>query len=303
MFTKMEQILEAARTLPNRRRLVVAAAQDKDALQAVGDALTWGVVSVTLVGDEDTIKSVAAEVGLDLAQCSLLNEPDPVQAAKTAVAMVSGGQADLVMKGKVGTADILRAVLDKDEGLRTDRLLSHVAVLEVEGYERLFMLTDGAMNIAPDLEQKIQIAQNAVDVANALGIEEPRIAPLTAVEVVNPKMQATIDADGLAKAAARGEIGRAIVSGPIALDGAVSAKSAEIKGITGPVAGNADILLVPMIEAGNVLYKSIIYFARSRAAGVIAGARAPVVLTSRSDSREAKLNSIALGAIIAAQGK
>lgn len=299
MYRNMDQLLEAAKAISRRQRLALAAAQDKDALEAVKDAVEWGIVDAVLVGDAGKITELAGQVELDLGKCQVVGEADPVQAARKAVALVSGGEADLVMKGKVGTADILRAVLDKERGLRTGKLLSHVTAMDIEGYDRLIFMTDGAMNVAPDLNQKAQIVQNAVDVALALGVERPKVAVIGAVELVNPDMPATLDAAVLAKMADRGQIKNAVIDGPLALDNAVSSHSAQIKGIDSPVAGRADILLMPDIEAGNVLYKANIYFARARAASVIAGAKAPVVLTSRSDSRQAKLDSIALCALIA----
>jgi phosphate butyryltransferase len=272
-------------------------------LAAVRDAVEWGIVSAVLVGDKEKIIPLAAQVDLDLEHCPVIPETDPILAAGRAVALVAEGEADLVMKGKVGTADILRAVLDKDKGLRTGRLLSHIAALDIEGYEGLFFMTDGAMNIAPDLGQKVQIVENAVDALHALGWKQPKVAALAAVELVNPNMPAAVEAALLAKMADRGQIRGALVDGPLALDNAVSAHSAEVKGIESPVAGAADILMVPDIEAGNVLYKAIVYFARAKVAGVIAGAKAPVVLTSRSDSHQVKLDSIALSALIAAGRK
>lgn len=300
MYRSIEEIVSAAKALPNRQRLVVAAAQDPDVLEAVRDAVEWGIVSAILVGDEGKIASIAKEINLDLRNCTVVPEPDPVLAAKKAVALVADGQGDMVMKGKVGTADILRAVLDKEKGLRTGSLLSHVSALDIEGYDRLIFMTDGAMNIAPDLGQKVQIIQNAVDVARAVGFPEPKVAVLAAVELVNPDMPAAVDAALLAKMGDRGQIKGAIVDGPLALDNAVSLHAAEVKGIKSPVAGRADILVVPDIEAGNVLYKSIVYFAKARVTGVIAGAKAPVVLTSRSDTHQAKLDSIAFSAVYAA---
>ncbi len=303
MFSNMDQMLEAAKALPVKQRLAVAAAQDQDALEAVKDAVEWGIVDAILVGDGKTIEQIAGEIGLDTGKCQVIDETDPVQAARQAVALVSSGKADLVMKGKVGTADILRAVLDKEQGLRTGKLLSHVTALGIEGYDRLIFMTDGAMNVAPDLSEKKQIIENAVAVARALSVEKPKVAVIGAVELVNPGMPATTDAALLAKMCDRGQIKDAVVDGPLALDNAVSSHSAEIKGIVSPVAGVADILMVPDIEAGNVIYKGAVYFAKARAASVIAGAKAPVVLTSRSDSRQAKLDSIALCALIARQNK
>lgn len=301
MYNNMQDIVDAAKSLPNRQRLVVAAAQDPDVLEAVRDAVDWGIVSAILVGDPEKIAAIAGEVGLPLEKCTVIPETDAILAARRAVAMVADGQGDLVMKGRIGTADILRAVLDKEKGLRTGRLLSHVTVLDIQGIGRLLFMTDAAMNIAPDLGQKAQIVQNAVDVVRALGFERPKVAALAAVELVNPDMPAAVEAALLAKMAERGQIKGAIVDGPLALDNAISLHSAQVKGINSLVAGHADILMVPDIEAGNVLYKSAVYFGReSRVAGVIAGARAPVVLTSRSDSHQAKLDSIAFSAVYAA---
>jgi len=301
MFANMQEIVDAAKSLPNRQRLVVAAAQDQDVLEAVRDAVEWGIVTAILVGDADKIAAIASEVGFPLEKCTVIPEADPILAARKAVAMVADGQGDLVMKGKIATADILRAVLDKEKGLRTGRLLSHVTAFDIQGIGRMLFMTDAAMNIAPDLGQKAQIVQNAVDVVRALGFERPKVAALAAVELVNPDMPAAIEAALLAKMADRGQIKGAIVDGPLALDNAISLHSAQVKGIESIVAGNADILMVPDIEAGNVLYKSIVYFGHAvRVAGVIAGARAPVVLTSRSDSHEAKLDSIAFSAVYAA---
>lgn len=301
MYNNMQDIVDAAKSLPNRQRLVVAAAQDPDVLEAVRDAVDWGIVSAILVGDPEKIAAIAGEVGLPLEKCTVIPETDAILAARKAVAMVAAGQGDLVMKGRIGTADILRAVLDKEKGLRTGRLLSHVTVLDIQGIGRLLFMTDAAMNIAPDLGQKVQIVQNAVDVVRALGFERPKVAALAAVELVNPDMPAAVEAALLAKMADRGQIKGAIVDGPLALDNAISLHSAQVKGINSLVAGHADILMVPDIEAGNVLYKSAVYFGReSRVAGVIAGARAPVVLTSRSDSHQAKLDSIAFSAVYAA---
>ena len=249
MFKNMQDIVEAAKGLPNRQRLVVAAAEDQDVLEAVRDAVEWGVVSAILVGDPHKISAIAAEVGMSLDNCTVIPEPNPILAAGKAVGIVADGQGDLVMKGKIGTADILRAVLNKEKGLRTGSLLSHVTALDIQGIGRLLFMTDGAMNIAPDLGQKAQIVQNAVDVVRALGFKEPKVAALAAVELVNPDMPAALEAALLAKMADRGQIKGAIVDGPLALDNAISHHSAQVKGIKSLVAGNADILMVPDIEA------------------------------------------------------
>jgi len=212
--------------------------------------------------------------------------------------MVQQGQAQILMKGMVGTADFMRAVLDKAEGLGTGRLLSHVVVFEPAGYDRLLLLTDAAINIAPDLGQKVQIIENALQVSRAIGNQETKIAMLAAVEVVTSSMKATEDAAMIAKMAERNQIKGCFIDGPLALDNAVSVAAAHHKGIGGVVAGNADLLVVPNIEAGNILYKSLVYFAHSPLAGIVVGAAAPVILTSRADSPANKLNSIALAVVV-----
>ena len=226
----------------------------------------------------------------------------PQKAAELAVKAVKENEAGTLMKGNVPTAVILKAVLNKEWGLRTGNVLSHVAAFEVTGFDRLTFITDAAMNIAPDLQQKAQIIENAVGIAQSIGVKMPKVAPIAAVEVVNPAMQATVDAASLTMMNQRGQIRHCVVDGPLALDNAVSHHAAEHKGIESEVAGQADILLVPNIETGNALYKSMIYFAKAKVGAVIAGAKAPIVLTSRADSAESKLYSLAL-AICSASNK
>lgn len=285
------------------RRLAVAVAQDAEVLLAVDKAYRLGLTTATLVGDEEKIRAVAEENQIDLSGYQIVHEADKVEACRMAVKLVRDGQADVVMKGIVDTAIILKAVLDKEIGLRDAPVLSHVAVFEVPGYDRLFYLADAAMNIAPDLEAKKHILNNTVKVAHALGNENPIAACLCAVEKVNPKMQATLDAAALVEANRAGQIAGCTVMGPLALDNAISPEAAKHKGITDPNAGHADILLVPAIEVGNVFYKSMVFMAKAQNAGVIVGAKAPIVLTSRADSDETKLNSIALALKIAANEK
>ena len=283
-----------------RSKIAVAVAQDAEVLLAVDAAYKLGIASAVLVGDEAEIRAIAAKLDIALDNYEILHEADKVEACRKAVKLVRDKQADVVMKGIVDTSIILKAVLDKEIGLRMSPVLSHVAVFEVPGYDRLFYLTDAAMNIAPDVEAKKHILRNAVQVAHALGNENPIAACLCAVEKVNPKMQATLDAAALVEANQNGEIEGCTVIGPLALDNAISVEAAHHKGITDPNAGHADILLVPAIEVGNVFYKSMVFMARAKNAGVIVGAKAPVVLTSRADSDETKLNSIALALKIAA---
>ncbi|EGL83415.1 phosphate butyryltransferase [Caldalkalibacillus thermarum TA2.A1] len=282
--------------------IAVAQAADEEVLRAVREGLGQRLANFYLVGDEHQIREKARSVELDLQSLSVVHEPNPRQAAQRAVQLVREGKANAVMKGLVPTADLLKAVLDKEKGLKRQRLLSHVAAFEVPGYDRLIFITDPAMNIAPDLKQKAEIIQNAVQVARAAGVKRPKVAVLAPVEVVNPAMQSTLDAASLTLMARRGQITDCEVDGPLALDNAVSVEAARHKGIRSPVAGQADILLVPNIETGNVLYKSLVYFARAKVAAVVVGAEVPVILTSRADSMEDKLYSMALAVCLLNQG-
>jgi len=213
--------------------------------------------------------------------------------------LVRQGQAQVAMKGCIETGDFLRAALDRETGLRTGRLLSHVGVFEIPGFDRLIFVTDAGVVVAPDITQKIEIVQNAIEVAQALGIETPRVAILAATEMVNPKIPTTLDAANLSKMADRGQIRGGIIDGPLALDSAISQESSSIKGISSPVAGQADILVTPDVEAGNMLAKAITYFAKGRMAGVVVGGQSPLIVASRSDPHETKLMSIALGVVMA----
>lgn len=277
----------------------VACCQDKDVLVAVENARKENIVNAILVGDIEKTKQIADEIGVDLNNYELIDIKDLSEASLKAVELVSSGKAHMVMKGLVDTSIILKAVLNKEVGLRTGNVLSHVAVFDIEGYDRLFFLTDAAMNLAPDINGKKQIIENACELVRSLDIEEPKVALICAKEKVNPKMKDTVEAKELEDMYLRGEIKGCIVGGPFALDNAVSEEAAKHKGINHPVAGKADILVVPDIEAGNVLYKSITYFAKCENAGLIVGAKAPIILTSRADSDKTKLNSIALGVLAA----
>lgn len=302
MIRTFEEILsKAAEKGP--KTIAVAVAQDEDVLKAVYAAYGYGIVNAVFVGDKETITNIAREKGIDLSGLEIIDEKDKVEACRIAVEQVRMGKASMLMKGFVDTSVVLKAVLDKEAGLMSGSLLSHVGVLKVDGYDRLFILSDAAMNIAPTLEEKVKITENAVKVAHALGNENPKVAVLCAVEKVNPKMQATLDADELSKMNERGEIRDCIIGGPFALDNAVSVEAANHKGIKHPVAGKADILITPDIEAGNLLNKSMEYFGRAEKAGIIMGAGAPIVLTSRASSDESKLNSIALAVLASSRYK
>ncbi|MFH0802613.1 MAG: phosphate butyryltransferase [bacterium] len=280
------------------KKVALAVAEEESALKAVKRARDEKIAEPILVGSLDKIKAIASGIGWDLSGIMIVDAPDAAQAAIETVKLVKTGQADIVMKGLLHTDVLLKAVLDKDVGLRTGKLLSHVFLLEVPAYHKLLILSDCAMNIAPTLEEKKCILQNAIDVAVNIGIEKPKVAIVASVEEVNPKMPATLDAAILSKMADRKQIKNAIVDGPLAFDNSISRRAAEEKGIQSPVAGDADILLLPQIEAGNILYKALVYFAGVKAAGIIIGARAPVVLTSRADTEESKFFSIVLAAAI-----
>ncbi len=292
MLTTFDQVVACAKERRSAR-VAVAAAQDREVLEAVKMAIQIGMGDFTLVGDARRIADVASEIGLDVSNAEILDEPDGPSAARRAVSLVSSGKAGILMKGLIPTAQFLKAVLDREVGLRTGRLLSHVAVFKSPRYDRFFYLTDGAMVVAPTLEEKAQIIENAVGVAHKLGNETPKVACVAAVEVVNPAMPETLEAAALAKMSDRGQIKGCIVDGPLGLDNAVSAESAKHKGVGGPVAGRADIILAPDIAAGNAIYKTMVYFGDIEAAALVAGARAPIVLTSRSDSPRARLLSLA----------
>ncbi|PKM87424.1 MAG: phosphate butyryltransferase [Firmicutes bacterium HGW-Firmicutes-10] len=294
-------LLEKAASLP-KMAMAVAVAQDEDVLSAVSKAVAHGFVDAVLIGDEEKIIHIAKQHDFDISTMRIVNETDPTLACAKAVQLVAQGECGLLMKGLVDTSIILKAVLNKEEGLRTDRILSHVTVAQVPAIDRFFLITDAAMNLYPDLMAKKQIIDNAVHVAHALGIEVPKVAAVCAVEKVNPKMPCTLDAKELSDMAKRGEISGCEVDGPFALDNAVSVLAAKHKGITTPNAGMADVLLVPNIEAGNMLYKSVTFFADGTAAGMIVGAKAPIVLTSRADSDMNKLVSIALSVVVAGFG-
>jgi len=283
------------------KTVAVAVAQDKPVLEAIRDAKKNGIAEAILVGNKSEIISIALKVGMNIDEFKIVDEPDVKKATLKAVELVSQGKADMVMKGLVDTATFLRSVLNKEVGLRTGKLMSHVAVFETEAFDRLLFLTDVAFNMYPTLKDKVQIINNAVKVAHAVGIECPKVAPICAVELVNENMPATLDAALLSKMSDRGQFKGCIVDGPYALDNALSEEAAAHKKVTGEAAGKADILLLPNIETGNVMYKTITYMTHSKNGCILVGTSAPVVLTSRADSHETKMYSIALAALVASQ--
>ncbi len=302
----MEQLRSLTALLEYARKvgpikISVACAEDVEVMEAVEEARKEGVATAILVGNLDKVKEVAATLKIDLANYETYDERGgELVAGAKAAELVSTGHAQILMKGMIQTANFLRGVLDKEKGLRTGKLLSHVYIHEIEGYDRLIFIADPAFNTYPDLKAKADIIGNTVGLAHALGVETPKVAALAAVEVVNPDMPCTLEAAQLTQMNRRKQIKGCVVDGPLALDNAISPESAKHKGIVSDVAGYADILLVPDIEAGNMLAKSIVYFARNKTAAVVLGAAAPIVLTSRADSPETKLLSIATAVVQAA---
>ncbi|HFK1762038.1 phosphate butyryltransferase [Bacillus wiedmannii] len=298
---KLEHLIDQAAGQP-KKTVAVAVAEDHEVIEAVAKAITLQLAQFRLYGNQEKIMGMLQEHGLQTSEhIEVIAAASSAEAAELSVKAVRNGEADVLMKGNIPTANILKAVLNKEWGLRKGSVLSHVAAFEVSNYDRLIFVTDAAMNIAPDVTQKAAIIQNTVEVARAIGIDLPKVAPIAAVEVVNPAMQATIDAAMLTQMNRRGQIKNCVVDGPLALDNAVSQIAAEHKGIVSDVAGKADILLVPTIEAGNVLYKSLVYFADAKVGAMIAGAKAPIVLTSRADSAETKVYSLALAVATASK--
>ncbi|EKS7867473.1 phosphate butyryltransferase [Bacillus cereus] len=298
---KLEYLIDQAAGKP-KKTVAVAVAEDHEVIEAVAKAIKLQLAQFRLYGNQEKIMGMLQEHGLQTSEhVEVIAAMSSAEAAELSVKAVRNDEADVLMKGNIPTANILKAVLNKEWGLRKGSVLSHVAAFEVQNYDRLIFVTDAAMNIAPDVTQKAAIIQNTVEVAQAIGIDLPKVAPIAAVEVVNPAMQATIDAAMLTQMNRRGQIKDCIVDGPLALDNAVSQIAAEHKGIVSNVAGKADILLVPTIEAGNVLYKSLVYFADAKVGAMIAGAKAPIVLTSRADSAETKVYSLALAVATASK--
>ena len=299
MLTKLSQLEEFLDKDHKPKKLVLAASEDAHSLNAVVSAAKKKIIRPVLVGDKEKTFGMAEILNLDLSKYDFIQAESPIEAVDIAVKLVHDRKADVLMKGKLGTSDMLKAVLNKEYGLRTGNLLSHFAYFEVETYHKLIAVTDVAMNISPNLTEKIGILNNAVRVLNNLGIAKPKVAVLGAVEKVNTAMDATLDAALLSKMNQRDQILNCIVDGPLAFDNAVSFESARHKEIKSEVAGDTDLLLMPDIEVGNVLYKSLVFFARAKVASMIVGASAPIVLTSRSDSEQAKFDSILLAAVAA----
>lgn len=284
----------------SKKKVAVACAQDDAVLEAVKAAKERNIADAILVGDEAKIREIAVQMNMDLTDYEIINEEDPNEAALKAVSLVHDGKADMYMKGLIDTKSFLKSVLNKEVGLRTDKTLSHVCVFEVEGIDHLLFLSDVAFVPYPDLDTKAHIIENTVEICHACGIANPKVAPIAAVEIVNPKMPVTVDAAELTRMNAEGQITGCIVDGPLSLDLAIDPEAAKHKGATDrKIVGDADVLLFPDIHAGNITYKCLVHTAKVKNGNILTGTKAPVILTSRSDDFETKVNSIALGAVVA----
>lgn len=284
----------------SRKKVSVAVAQDSEVLEAVREAKKRNIADAILVGDEEKIREVAASINMDLDGYEIINEPDMIEASLKAVKLVHDGKADMYMKGLIDTKNFLKSVLNKEVGLRTGKGLSHVCVFDIKGVDHLVFLTDVAFIPYPTLEDKLTIIENTIPVAKACGVECPKIAPLAAVEVVNPKMPVTVEAAELTKMCEEGKIKDCIIDGPLSLDLAIDAEAAKHKGaLDRKIQGDADVLLFPDIHAGNLVYKALVHTADVKNGCILTGTKAPVILTSRSDTFETKVNSIALAAVVA----
>ena len=293
------KLIENVKNLPTKK-MAVAAAEDEYVLESVKIAKEEGLAESILVGDEKKIRELAKGLNMDLSGYEIINEVEPAKAALKAVKLVHDGKADMYMKGLISTKDFLRSVLDKEVGLRTGRVLTHVGVFEVKGIDQLLFLSDQAFIMYPTLEEKVKIIENALDIANACGIQNPKVAPLAAVEVVNPKMPETVDAAELTKMNAEGKIKGCVIDGPLSLDMAISKEAcSHKKGLNRKITGDADILLFPDIHTGNVAYKMLVHTSHFLNGAILSGTSAPVILTSRSDSVATKVNSIALASVLA----
>ncbi|MCL2620639.1 MAG: bifunctional enoyl-CoA hydratase/phosphate acetyltransferase [Defluviitaleaceae bacterium] len=291
------EIFNLARNKENAT-VAVAVAGAPYVMEAANEATKLGIAKMILVGDESKIGQIAHEKGIDLSLFEVVNEPDPVMACKTAVSLVSSGKVSSLMKGDIDTSTVMRAALDKETGLRTGKKLSHMAAFETEGYHKMLFATDCAINIAPDFDTKVDIIENAVAALQNLGINKPKVALMAAKETVDDKMPVTQEWAKIVELHKSGErMQGCIVDGPLALDNAISEDACRIKGINSPVGADADILVAPTIEAGNMLYKCLSFITKAKNGGVVLGAKRPIVLTSRADTAESKLISIALSVL------
>ena len=300
VLKNFDVLIEKVKSFPEPMRVIVAAAGDEHTLEAIAHAMGEGIVKPVLVGDKAKIDEILAKLNISVSEEDIYDVPDADEAAKKSVALIHEGKGNFIMKGKLETAQILKPVVNKETGLGTGRVMSHFVFDELPFYHKLLVTTDGGMMTYPTLEQKKQIIENTVDTLKALGYENPKIAVVAAVEKVNPKMPETVEADQLKQMNINGEIKDCVVEGPISLDIALDKEIADIKGFESPVAGDADVILVPNIQVGNILGKSITVIARGNMAGFIVGSKVPIVLTSRGSSAKEKFLSLVLAAAVSA---
>jgi phosphate butyryltransferase len=297
-ITNFEEMVSVARQHGPVRAAVVAA-HDPEVLKAVGRAQEEGAVQATLVGDWPAIEAYAAQTGVNLQGMTIAHEPDPNQAARQVVELVRDGRADVVVKGQIKTANLLSAVLNRHVGIRGRGLLTHVGIFELPGMDRLIYLSDSGVVVYPDVYQKLEIINNVVAVAHLFGVTQPKVAILAASETVHPKIPASIDALALSKMAEQGWVKGATVDGPLGLELAISPQAAQLEESDSPIAGLADVLIVPNVEAGNIVAKGLLYFAHARMAGLVVGARVPIIISSRADSAETRYLSLAMAVVLA----
>lgn len=291
-----KELIAKVQNNDTKKRVAVAAAHDEHTLEAVFKAVNDKLVEPVLIGDKEKIVKMLDNLSVNFDENEIIHTSDDTEAAEKTVELINEGKADFIMKGKLQTADLLKAVVNKEKGLRTGSVMSHVAILEIPAYHKLIAVTDGGMMMYPNLEEKKQIIENVVNVFLAMGYESPKVAVLTAVETVNPKMPEAVDADNLKKMNQNGEIKNCIVEGPISVDLTFNKESAKIKGYESPVTGEADILIAPNITTGNIMSKALLEFANGTMAGMIVGAKVPIVLTSRGATTEEKYLSLVLSA-------
>jgi phosphate butyryltransferase len=297
MLTSLQNILDLAKQRPNKR-LAVAFANDLNVLEALKIAFEQRLVIPILIGDKEQIIHISKQIGFNLSGFEVINTPNTEEASKIAVSYIKSGKADILMKGMLPTAVLLRAVVNKEHGLTDDSLLSHFAITQLPSYHKLIAMTDAAMNIKPGIEEKISIINNSVSVLNKLGYNNPKVAILSALEYVNPKIESSVHAEILTNMNINKQIGNCTIYGPLALDNAINKQAAIHKGIDNVVAGDADLLVTANIDSGNLLYKAMNFLAGGTSAAIITGAKMPIVLTSRSDSEQSKLMSIALAVAV-----
>ena len=296
-ITTFEEMVSVARRV-GPVRIAVAGAHDPQVLTAVAQAQREGVIEATLAGDWPAIEAYSAQAGVDLTGATLFHEPEPMQAARRVVDLARTGQADVVVKGQIKTGDLLGVALNRHIGIRGRDLLSHVGIFELPGVDRLIYLSDSGVVVYPDVYKKLEIINNVVEVAHLFGVREPKVAILAASDTVHPKIQASIDALALSKMAEQGWVEGAVVDGPLGLELAISPQAAELEESESPIAGRADVLIVPNVEAGNIVAKGLLYFARARMAGLVVGAKVPIIISSRADSAETRYLSLAMAAVL-----